>query len=233
MNTVILGDGLLGSELRKVTNWDLVSRKNSKFDVSNPQSFDSFLGRYDTIVNCIANTNTYSEESSHYKVNYKFVVDLADYANERSKKIIHISTGYVYQNNDNNPSELDFPMYQSTKYAYYKNLADEYLKLKSNDYAIIRSVHKPNPFPYEFAFEDHFGNFSYVDEVCEFIVDCVKLNLTGLFNVGKDFMSMHDFAKLTKKDVKPGKKPEHMPHKISYNCDKYKKHLHEKSRFSH
>ena len=90
-NIVILGDGLLGSELKKLTNWDVISRRNSKFDISNPNSYSSFLKDYDIIINCIANTNTYSEDSFHYKVNYKFVVDLVDYANKENKKIIHIS----------------------------------------------------------------------------------------------------------------------------------------------
>jgi dTDP-4-dehydrorhamnose reductase len=231
-NIVILGDGLLGSELKKLTNWDVISRRNSKFDISNPNSYSSFLKDYDIIINCIANTNTYSEDSFHYKVNYKFVVDLVDYANKENKKIIHISTGYVYENNNNSPSESDFPMYQSTKYAYYKNLADAYIKIKSHDYVIIRSIHKPNPFPYMVAFEDHYGNFSYVNEVCDFIIDCITMGLSGIYNVGREFMSMFEFAKITNLHVKSGKKPDHIPKKIQYNCDKYKNYLIEKHNIS-
>ena len=35
MNNLILGDGLLGSELKKQTNWDIASRKKSNLDLNN------------------------------------------------------------------------------------------------------------------------------------------------------------------------------------------------------
>lgn len=68
---VILGDGLLGKELVNQTNWDNISRKKDGFDITNTSTFDLLLetfdgiaqkSKYDTIINCIANTNTYSDD---------------------------------------------------------------------------------------------------------------------------------------------------------------------------
>ena len=60
---VILGNGLLGSELHKQTSWDIISRTKNKFDITQPDIFlnyfiDLFDGmiatkKYDVIVNCI------------------------------------------------------------------------------------------------------------------------------------------------------------------------------------
>ena len=70
-NIVILGDGLLGSELKSQTGWEIISRKKDGFDITNPSTFDLLLdtfdgmaqkSKYDIIVNCIANTDTYSKD---------------------------------------------------------------------------------------------------------------------------------------------------------------------------
>ena len=77
MNTLILGDGLLGSELKKQTNWDVASRKLTNIDINKLKLLKNLLSKYDTVINCIANTNTYSEDKNdHFNVNYKFAINL-------------------------------------------------------------------------------------------------------------------------------------------------------------
>ena len=99
MNKLILGYGLLGSELVKKTGWDYISRKKDGFDFTNIDSYKNYLSEYDVIINCIADCNTYGEnKNNHWNVNYKGVVDLVDYLLSRNKKLVHISTDYVYSN---------------------------------------------------------------------------------------------------------------------------------------
>ncbi len=59
-NTLVLGDGLLGSEIINQSKWDYISRSKDNFDVKNFKSFKSKLSNYDIILNCIAFTKTYS-----------------------------------------------------------------------------------------------------------------------------------------------------------------------------
>ena len=93
MRVVVLGDGLLGSEMVKQTGWDIISRKKDRFNITQPSTFinyfiDIFEGviatkKYDVIVNCIANTNTYStNKEEHWDVNYKGVSNLVDFCNK-------------------------------------------------------------------------------------------------------------------------------------------------------
>ena len=35
MRVVVLGDGLLGSEIVKQTGWDIISRKKDRFNITN------------------------------------------------------------------------------------------------------------------------------------------------------------------------------------------------------
>ena len=62
MKTLILGDGLLGSELHELTKWDLASRKLSNLDIDNLSKLKDLVSGYNNIVNCIANTDSYSDD---------------------------------------------------------------------------------------------------------------------------------------------------------------------------
>lgn len=204
MKPVILGDGLLGTELHRQTGWDILSRKKDKVEATNIISWSALLLPYDTIINCIANTNTYSDDRKlHWDVNYKFVSNLVTYCNEHGKKLIHISTDYVYSNSIGMPTEEDVPVHQATHYAYTKLLADGYIELKSKNYLILRATHKPTPFPYEGAWINQLGNFDYVDVIASMMVKLINSKVSGVFNVGTELKSMYTLAQKTKPEVNP------------------------------
>ena len=204
MKAVILGNGLLGKELAKQTGWDVLSRSVDGIDLTDITTWAHLLLPYDTIINCIAYTNTYdNNKTKHWDTNYKAVVELMDYCNNHSKKLVHISTDYVYTNSIGTPDEEGIPVHQSTYYAYTKLLADGYIELKGKNYLILKGTHKPTPFPYEGAWTNHLGNFDYVDVITKLYVKLIKGNATGIFNVGTKFKSMHRLASQTKSNVKP------------------------------
>jgi dTDP-4-dehydrorhamnose reductase len=166
MNVLVIGDGLLGSEIVKQTSWDFISRKKNGIDFINLNSYVDLISNYDTIINCVAFTQTYSDDKkSNREINYVGVVNLSDYCVNTNKKLIHISTDYVYKNSKDNVSEDDLPLISENWYTYYKLLADEYILLKNNNFLICRCSFKPNPFPYEKAWVDHIGNFDYVNVI--------------------------------------------------------------------
>jgi dTDP-4-dehydrorhamnose reductase len=199
MKVLILGDGKLGSEIKNQTGWDLVSRKLNTFDIdSNKSEWTQIFSDYDVILNCIANTNTYSDDKSEMvKINYEFVVNLTDFCLKHNKKLVHISTDFVYANSDENISETDIPVHHKSWYAYSKLLADAYIELKLKDYLICRLSHKPYPFPYENAWTDVFSNADYTDKISDLVVNLIKNNAVGIFNVGTTLKSIYDLAILT------------------------------------
>lgn len=220
MKVLVLGDGLLGSEIVKQTNWDYISRKKDGFDIRN-RDFN-FVG-YDTIVNCIAHTDTYSDnKENNWDINYKGVADLVDYCNIHNIKLVHISTDYVYTNSIANATENDIPIHGNNWYSYTKLLADAYIELKSKNYLICKGTHKPNPFPYTNAWIDQFGNFDYVDVIASLIINLIISNNFGIFNVGTELKSMFDLANKTNKIVQPSLKPEHVPNNLTMNISKLK-----------
>lgn len=221
LNVLILGDGLLGSEIEKQSGWDCISRKRNTFSVVD---FENFIpkNKYNVIINCIANTDTYSKDSQlHWDINYKFVHNLIEFCNQNDIKLVHISTDYLYTGSVNNASEQDVPVHCNTWYGYTKLLSDGLVQLSSKNYLLIRCTHKPNPFPYPNAWIDQIGNFDYVNVISELIIESVKKELKGLYNLGTDVKTMFELASQTNQ-VGKDFSPFNVPKNTSMNIDKLK-----------
>ena len=236
MSNLILGDGLLGKELYKQTGWDYVSRKKTGFDITKPETFlnnltDVYDGcdvaiKYTAIINCIACTDTYSNnKESHWNTNYVGVDNLIKFCNKWNIKLIHISTDYIYAYSKDDASELDVPVHCKNWYAYTKLLADGYIQLKSKKYLLIRSTHKEEPFKHETAWINQVGNFDYVSKISSLMITLIDNNAYGVYNVGTELKTMYDLAKMTKDTVIPVNKRFHstMPSDVTINLDKLKK----------
>jgi nucleoside-diphosphate-sugar epimerase len=226
---VILGDGLLGSELVKQTGWDYISRKKDGFDITKPEKFSSYLidnydgvaffPKYNYIVNCIAHTDTYSNNKDlHWDINYKAVVELSNFCKENKIKLVHISTDYVYTNSISDAGEDDIPIHGNNWYSYTKLLGDSYVQLNKNN-LILRGTHKPNPFPYKEAWIDQIGNFDYVDVIVNLIKQAIEHNLCGVYNIGTTLKSIFNLASQTS-IVTPVFSPHNVPKNISMNINK-------------
>ena len=225
---LILGDGLLGSEIVKQTDWDYVSRKKDNVDLDEILSIVASNDK-SIIVNCIANTDTYSnDKQSHMDVNFKFVVDLVQICNQFDKKYIHISTDYVYSNSIVNATEDDVPVHNPTWYSYSKILADGYVENFSQNYTTFRVTHKPKPFPYEKAWDNQFGNFDYVDNQARRIISLILRNVNGIYNIGVDNpRSVFTMAVETNKDVNGVGAPHEVPKNLIMSVSKIKELLNE------
>jgi len=231
---VVLGNGLLGKELTKWLKCDNLSRQTNGLDITKPETWTQLLldchhevawnAKYTTIVNCIANTNTYSKDKqNHWDINYKGVADLVDFCNSWGIKLVQIVTDYIYAGSDNKATEDDVPVHDPSWYTYTKLLADGYVQLKSNNYLLLRGTHKPKPFPHEYAWADQFGNFDYVDVMADIITRLVNKDATGVYNVGTSLKNMYQLAKQTRPDVKYtycGISSNKIPRDVGMNCNK-------------
>ena len=220
MEVLILGDGLLGSEITKQTGWDYLSRKKDGIDICDINSWFWKMGKYDVVVNCIAHTDTYSKDKeTHWDINYKFVDYLITYCNEMGKKLVHISTDYLYSGSNDNASEDDVPVHCNNWYGYTKLLGDGLVQLRTDDYLLCRCTHKPNPFPYNNAWVDQIGNFDYVDVIANIIIKMVIERLSGLYNVGTEIKTMYEIASETRV-VGKILTPPHVPKNQTMNLSK-------------
>jgi len=226
MKVLVLGYGSLGQEIVKQTGWDYISRKKDGFDITDTETWDCIL-KYncDVIINCVANTDTYSNDrESHWKTNFKGVHDLINFCNEHKIKLVHISTDYVYGGNKfPNVSEKDVPVHMENWYSYTKLLGDSQIQLICENYLILRLGHKPKPFPYKYGFTDVIGNFDYTDTITTLIVKCVENDISGVYNLGTEPKTMYELATKTNEDVTSSKDFNNkLPKNVTMCLDKLK-----------
>lgn len=231
---LILGGGLLATELAKQSGFDILSRKKDGFDITDTSTYHLMTKvesgaiqycPYDVIINTIAYTDTYSaDKETHWNINYKGVSDLVDFSNKWRKKLVHIVTDYIYSNSVPNATEQDVPVHCNNWYGYTKLLGDAHVQLKSEDFLLIRSTHKSRPFTYDSAWTDQFGNFDYVDVIANKILQLVQTQQDGIYNVGTEQKSMYDLALVTNKNVQKGFIPLNtsIPKDVTINIDKLK-----------
>lgn len=219
---LILGEGLLGGELIKQTNWNYLSRKTHNLDIFDTDSYFNELKKYDVIINCIACTKTYStDKQEHWDINYKFVDILSEFCRNNNKKLVHISTDHVYAGSVTNASENDIPVHIRTWYGYTKLLGDALIQLKVPDHLLIRTSHKPYPFPYKEAWVDQITNGDYVTNIASIIVELINKNQKGVINVGTELKTWYSQTKEEFKTL-PIRKMEQAPMDVSMNLSKLK-----------
>ena len=221
MKVLVLGKGKLGGEIVKQTGWDYLCRAEHEITIDN---FDEWKGRmdeYDVVVNCIANTDTYSDnKEKHWKANYELVTFLAEYCDDNNKKLVHISTDYLYQNSVDDAKEEDEPLFDHTWYMFTKLLADEYLKEHAKNYLICRLSHKPYPFPYDSAWVDVITNADYTPVISGLVIELIKNGAEGLYNVGTEKKTIYELAQRTNKSVLKSIAPPHIPKNVTMNISK-------------
>lgn len=221
MKILVLGDGLLGRELVRQNGWGYLSRKKDGFNITNLESYDKLgIDKFDVIINCIACTKTYSDNrEEHWAVNYESVVNLVDYCSSRNIKVVHISTDYIYSGSLECASEEDVPVHLPTWYGYTKLLGDAYAQLNKRN-LVIRTSHKPYPFPYGQAWSDQLTNGDYVNTISSLIASLVLKNASGVYNVGTEIKSWYSLTK-DEFNTTPSKIPENVPKNVTMSIKKF------------
>jgi dTDP-4-dehydrorhamnose reductase len=221
MKVLVLGKGKLGSEIVKQTGWDYLSRAEHEITIDNFDEWKNRMDEYDVVVNCIANTDTYSDnKEKHWKANYELVTFLAEYCDDNRKKLVHISTDYLYQKSVEDAKEEDEPLFDHSWYLMTKLLADEYLKEHAKNYLICRLSHKPHPFPYESAWVDIVTNADYTPVIAGLVIELIKNGAEGLYNVGTERKTIYELAQRTNKSVLKSIAPPHIPKNVTMNISK-------------
>ena len=221
MKALVLGKGKLGSEIVKQTGWDYLSRAEHEITIDNFDEWKDRMSVYDVIVNCIGNTDTYSDDKEkHWKANYELVTFLAEFCDENNKKLVHISTDYLYQNSVEDAKETNECEFEHTWYMFTKLLSDEYLKEHAKNYLICRLSHKPYPFPYESAWVDVVTNADYTPVITDLVIKLIEGGAEGLYNVGTERKTIYELAQRTNKNVLKSISPPHVPKNITMNLTK-------------
>lgn len=219
---LILGNGILGTELHNQTGWDILSRSVNGIDITNIGTWAEKILPYGIIVNCIACTDTYSTDKQvHWDVNYKGVAELVKLCNLYGSKLVQISTDHIYANSESEASEETIPQPIPTWYGHTKMLGDAHVQMAANNYLICRESHKPYPFLYKQAWSNQHTNGDYVPVIADLIIQLINKDASGVYNVGTEIKTWFNHTK-EEFNTRPVSKPEQAPADITMNLTKLK-----------
>lgn len=222
MNILITGsNGQLGNEMRRVSansNDRYIFTDIDDLDITNLESIQLILKekKIDVIVNCAAYTNVDKAEDDKdtaEKINHRAVYYLAIAAKEANATLIHISTDYVFDGNNNTPyteTEMTSPL---GVYGITKLAGENAIKEVGCKYIIIRTAWLYSQFGKNFVKTilnltankdslkvvfDQVGTPTYANDLAKGIYHIIShrlLNHQGIYHFSNEGVcSWYDFA---------------------------------------
>lgn len=191
---VIGGTGLLGTALKNFDN-DLLCI-GSEYDIYNFIHLEKYLNSENPniIINCAAILSFHVDNTPIEAINVNIIgaANAAKYCIKHNKRLVYISTDYVYPGITGNYKEAD-PLFPENKYAWTKLGGEAATELVSN-HLIIRTSFGAKIFPYPVAYSNLYTSRDYVDTIAPMILNIAKSSLCGTVNVGTTKKSMAEFA---------------------------------------
>jgi dTDP-4-dehydrorhamnose reductase len=195
MKIVVLGGtGLLGKELHKLdSNLICSGHEVNIFKYKEVYDYLNFI-KPDIVVNAAAITNSIEVAQNPIpaiEVNIIGAANVAKYCQQYNKRLVYISTDYVYLGTGNHV-EID-PLYPNNEYAWTKLGGECSTKLVKN-HLIIRTSFGPLKFPYKEAFENLWVSKDYINVIAPKILKVIKSKIIGVINVGTEKKNMYIYA---------------------------------------
>ena len=151
MKIIVTGkNGILSSELQKIDT-NIIALDSINYNVSNKSIIQKLTTlNPDIIIHAAAMTNSVEVENNPLQAiqtNIIGTANISEYCLINNKRLVYISTDYIYTNSVNEASEDDIPIHGNNWYSYTKLLGDSYVQLNENN-LVLRGTHKKYPFPY-------------------------------------------------------------------------------------
>lgn len=218
--------GLVGSRFVEMFSdkYDVINMDlTTGVDITRPETFKSFFDAHPdtkTLIHLAAFTDpnkAFSESGDKsgicYKVNVEGTKNIADICKERGIHLIHVSTDFVFDGQQNTPYLEESPLSPIEWYGETKAMAEAVVKDSGASYSIVRLS-----YPYRANFEakpdlikkiraglesgklypqftDTMITPTFIDDIARAFDKLVELRPVGIFHtVGSDSMSPYDLA---------------------------------------
>lgn len=190
------GSGLLGKEIQKHFP-DGLYPTHDQLDITDRRSITSYFKKhkFKSIVHLAAFTSPPRVDNDPLHALTTNIVGTANIVEAcmvHAKKIIYISTDYVFKGDGTKYSEDD-AVYPVNKYAWSKLGGECAVRLYDN-HLIIRTSFGPTPFPYKQAFKDQWTSRESVHIIAEKIKKLIIAQAIGTYHVGGTRRTVLDYA---------------------------------------
>lgn len=181
------GTGRLGKELKKHLDGYYAGSKDLDFTKELPDE------KYDLILHVRAYTDVkkaeFEDQEKCFMTNTYGTFNLIQ--KYKDTPFIYIST--------------EFAQYPYCVYAITKKMGEEVVKTHPK-HLILRTLFKPNPFPFPMAYKDQYTQGDYVDVVAKLLADRIRdwdRQTSGLEYLGTGRKTILELAQRTRPDVVP------------------------------
>lgn len=194
MNNILItgGTGRLAAELKKHLQGEYVGIEDFDF------IYDVPVKAYDLIVHMGAYTDVAKAETEQEKCMLTNVMGTFNMVQAyKDVPFVYISTEYA-----KDPLGV---------YALSKQLGEEVVKTHPN-HLILRTLFKPTPWPFPFAYEDQWTQGDYVDVVAKRLAEMIAewdKKTSRLDYLGTGRKTILELARRTRPDVQPNKVDEY------------------------
>jgi dTDP-4-dehydrorhamnose reductase len=201
------GSGTLGAELIKQSHkFDInfIAPSSKDCDITDEQSVYDNLRRFkgNTVVHAAALTDVKGIQTvplQAIEVNVLGTINIIKSCQKLDKKLVFVSTDYVFDGNKGNYNVTD-PINPISKYAKTKAAA-ELLVRTIEESLVIRTSFFGYDFPYDKAAVDQWSSKDYVDIIAPLILKVLKKDKTGIVHIGTDRTTTYEKAKRRKPHV--------------------------------
>ena len=220
MKIIITGKkGLLSSELQNI-DLNLIGLSSKNYDISK-QSIIKKLNNInpDIIIHSGAITDSFVvDQNPSLAINTNIIgtAHIANYCIKYNKRLVFISTDYIYSGVKGDYKESD-EILPYNNYAWTKLAGECSVRLVFN-HLIIRTSFGSNTFPYSQAWTNQIVSKDYVNIIAPMILKAAKSNVIGVLNIGTSPKTMFEYAS-KQNTVLPIKKEQ--PTNFSLNLERY------------
>lgn len=198
------GSGLLGKEMQKLFP-DAQFPTRDELDIRQGWQVNQHIENSSLVVHMAAHTDTVGIETNPCDAIMNNIIGTSNIAATcqfHKKRLIYISTDYVFKGDHGNYKEND-EVLPLNKYGWSK-LGGECSVRMLHDSLIVRTSFCANEFPYDKAFTDQYTSRMKVSEFAPLLKELVESDLKGIIHVGAGRRSVYDLAKelSPEKDIK-------------------------------
>lgn len=196
MKIVITGkSGLLSTTLTQL-NSSIVALPKEEYDITDNSIINKLqLLSPDIIIHAGATTNSLIvNDNPILAINTNIIgtANLAKYCIDFGKRLVYISTDYVYDGSVGPHKETD-SVFPYNNYAWTKLGGECSVRLVQN-HVIIRTSFGSSKFPYDTAWDNMIVSKDYVDVIAPKILNVVDSNFVGTLNIGTEPKTVLDYA---------------------------------------
>lgn len=218
------GFGRLGTELRG--KLPAVAPTSAEMDILDEKRAAYYLLHYPVtaILHLAAISDSVAAEKDKlrsYKINVQGTAVMACAAAKFHKKIIYISTDYVFPGTGGNYKETDAPS-PANWYGFTKYAGELEIKSRTENFLIIRTAFRPSQWPFPTAYSNVVTSADYVDVIAQEILLSLQLNLSGILHIGTAPKTLYELARRRNPGVDEELAPETFPKRKDLSVDKWK-----------